>query len=110
VRIVLWWCAASPEERRARRMLVERAIEGCGETGAATHTIIVGDDEHAAATAARFGVWSCSITLVNCSVRAKGLSEKLGAALAKAYTEGAGEDAPALRFESLVHAPKGAAL
>lgn len=112
VRIALWWCAKSPEERKARSMLVERAIEGCGETGAVSQTIIVGDDNDAEATAARFGVWSCTLTLVNCSERAKALSEKLGAALAGVYADAAdvGADAPALRFESTVHAPKGATL
>jgi len=101
--VMLWWCAGDPEERDARRMLVERACEGCE---AETHMITVGGDEGAREAADRFGVWSCAVTLVNLSEDSRRAVAELGTGLARVYTERATADAPGLRFESRTHAPK----
>lgn len=110
--VVLWWCAKAPAERESRRMLVERAIEGCEGAGAVTHTIVVEGDDDTAAIAGRFGVWSCSVTLVNTSERARLRCAQLGDALARVYSCDAAADdgAPGLRLETRIHAPRGAAL
>ena len=52
----------------------------------------------------------CAVTLVNASAESRQEVESLGEALARVYTDAATDDAPGLRFESHVHARKGAAL
>jgi 23S rRNA (adenine2030-N6)-methyltransferase len=107
VKVLLWWCAKSREEHESRRMLIERATEGCD---ARTHTVVVGSGADTESIADRYGVWSCAVTLVNMSERSQERCEALGAALARVYSDHADAEAPGLRYESQTHSHNGAAL
>ncbi|MCB9838259.1 MAG: hypothetical protein H6813_02880 [Phycisphaeraceae bacterium] len=110
-RVLLWWCATTPDERDSRLMLIERAIECGPEVSACTHLMTVGDDKDSRAAARRFGVWACAVTLVNMSGASRRKVAALGAALARGYSGRGGDDGlPGLRFVVLEHASRGAAL